>query len=392
MLSGLASGYICNVGLTIHYELTVPNKWSIQTVREKLEALRQACTDLPVVGVSELRELKGDECKRGGDKDGPFRWAKTQAGRRVESPWEHGYIYFQRPHHMIVFSVNVAPGCEPMNLGIRAFPPFVFRKREVESDGKPRKPAWSLAVIEAKNYPDSAKLLKKFGKRWQLHRLPWSNDYPRSEEDLHCGEFYRVCVTQGRYMSHRRGYAPSWVLVELDDHHKGQIRWRFKGPIEEARKLFTSAEFKDDMERMLHGEEYRVPGETGTWSSFCKTQFATEFGLPNFLRAHITVCAILEKAQDLGFKVTVNDEGEFWTKRDVNALAEEVGRMDQAIAAIYGAMKDTAPEGVLESPMKGRADFERLEMKGLQAGYGIVAGKIADYLAMLKKSMTEGGA
>ena len=52
------------MGLTIHYELTVPNKWSIQTVREKLEALRQACMDLPVVEVSELQEFKGEECQR----------------------------------------------------------------------------------------------------------------------------------------------------------------------------------------------------------------------------------------------------------------------------------------------------------------------------------------
>ena len=44
------------MGLTIHYELTVPNKWSIGTVREKLEALRQACMDLPVDDVSELQE------------------------------------------------------------------------------------------------------------------------------------------------------------------------------------------------------------------------------------------------------------------------------------------------------------------------------------------------
>ncbi len=66
-------GYICNVGLTIHYELTVPNKWSIQTVREKLEAVRQACLDLPVVDVSSLQEFTGDECRAGEDKAAPFR-------------------------------------------------------------------------------------------------------------------------------------------------------------------------------------------------------------------------------------------------------------------------------------------------------------------------------
>jgi hypothetical protein len=191
-------------------------------------------------------------------------------------------------------------------------------------------------------------------------------------------------------MSHRRGYAPSWVLIELADQNKDHIRWRFQGSIEEARKLFRSAEFKDDMERLLWGEEFTIPGNTGTWESFCKTQYANEFGLPNFLRAHMTVCAILEKAQDLGFKVTVDDETGFWTKRDVKALAEIVGQMDQAIAAMYGAMKDAAPEGVLESPMKGRADFEHLDMKAMQAGYGKIAGKIADYLAKLKKPETEG--
>ncbi len=383
----LCIGIFASMGLTIHYELTVPNKWSIATVREKLDALRQACMDLPVVGVSELQEFKGDDCK--GSKDDSFGWAKTQSARQVESPWEHGYIHFQQPHHMIVFAVEVAPGCEPMNIGIRAFPPYVFQKRDVESDGKARKPAWSLAVTAASYHPDSAKLLKQFGKRWQLHRLPWSDDYPRSEQDLVRGEFYRVCVAQGRYMSHRRGYAPSWVLIELADQHKGYIRWRFTGSIEEARKLFTSTDFEDDMERLLHGEEYTVPGETGTWTSFCKTQFANEFGIANFLRAHMTVCAILEKAQDVGFKVTVKDEGDFWTKRDVKALAETVGQWDQMIAAMYGTMKDAAPDAVLESPIQNRPDFEHLEMKGRQAGYGVVAGKIADYLAKLKLPKTE---
>jgi hypothetical protein len=99
----------------------------------------------------------------------------------------------------------------------------------------------------------------------------------------------------------------------------------------------------------------------------------------------MTICAILEKAQDIGFKGFVHDEGEFWEKRDVKALAEEVAQWDAMIAAMFGAMKDAAPEGVLESPIQNRPDFEHLEMKGLQAGYGIVAGKIADYLVKLKK-------
>ena len=243
------------MGLTIHYELTVPKKWSIQTVREKLEALRQACMDVPVTEVSELREFKGEECQWGENKDEPLGWAKTQAVRRVQSPWELGGFYFQPPHHMIVFAVIVAPGCEPMNVGICAYPPFVFPKRHARADGQLRKPVWSLAVTDAGFHLLSARILKKFAKAWRLHRLPWSDDYHRSQESLLSEKYYRACVVRGRHISHRRGDAPSWVLVELADQNKDYIRWRFTGSVEEARELFTSAEFKDDMERLLWGEE-----------------------------------------------------------------------------------------------------------------------------------------
>ncbi len=373
------------MGLTIHYELTVPNKWSIQTVREKLEAVRQACLDLPVVDVSSLQEFTGDECRAGEDKADPFRWAKIQAGRRLDSPWQPGISHYQPPHHMLVFEVILAPACEPMNVGICAFPPFVVPKRQPGDDGRLSKPAWSLAVTDVRENPAAARNLKKFARRWQLHRLPWSVGYQRHLKTVLWETFYQVQIVGGRHISHRRGNAPPWALIELEDLCKGYIRWRFKGSIEDAQELFTSAEFKADIERMVFGEENTIPGETGIWSSFCKTQYSNQFGLPTFLRAHMTVCAILEKAQDIGFKVFVHDEGEFWTKRDVKALAEEVAQWDQMIAAMFGAMKDAAPEGVLESPIQNRPDFEHLEMKGLQAGYGIVAGKIADYLAKLKR-------
>jgi hypothetical protein len=378
------------LGLTIHYELTVPNKWSIETAREKLEAVRQACLDMAVVEVSELHEFKGDECQLAEDRDEPFRWAKTQAARQVESPWNLSEFYFQPPHHAIMFTVIIAPGCEPMNLGIRAFPPFVCPKRHADADGRLAKPAWSFAIEAASYHPGAAKILKEFAKRWKLHRLPFSDMVQRTEKILIYEEFYSVRIVDGRHISHRKGSAPSWVMVELADRNKGHIHWRHKGSIQEAGATFASDEFKADMERLVWGEEYRIPGETGTWRSFCKTQYANEYGLPNFLRAHMTVCAILEKVQDLGFKLTVTDESEFWTKRDVKVLAEDVGKWDQMIAAMFGAMKDAAPEGMLESPIQNRHDFEHLEMKGRQAGYGVVAGKIADYLAQLKLPKPEG--
>ena len=116
------------MGLTIHYKLTVKN-WSIQTVRDKLEALRQCCMDLPVLEVSELQEFKGGECEPGEDRADPFRWAKIQARRTLDSPWQPGFSHDQSPHHMLVFEVLLAPACEPLNVGICDFPPFVIPKK-----------------------------------------------------------------------------------------------------------------------------------------------------------------------------------------------------------------------------------------------------------------------
>ncbi|MGO9111200.1 MAG: hypothetical protein ACLP9L_18400 [Thermoguttaceae bacterium] len=62
-------------------------------------------------------------------------------------------------------------------------------------------------------------------------------------------------------------------------------------------------------------------------------------------------------------------------------MAAIVGQWDQMIAAMFGTMKDAMPS--MEPPMQNRAAFEHLEMKAIQAGFDIVVGEIADYLAKL---------
>ena len=110
----------------------------------------------------------------------------------------------------------------------------------------------------------------------------------------------------------------------------------------------------------------------GTWASSWTTQYANnpeEGGTPNFLRAHVSACAILERAQELGFIVSVQDEGEFWTKRDVKALAEKVGQWDQILAGLHGLAKDVLPPDLMpDNPMAGRPDFEPLEFKAHRLG------------------------
>ncbi|MGA2620190.1 MAG: hypothetical protein ABSF26_21435 [Thermoguttaceae bacterium] len=164
------------MGLTIHYSIAAAKNWSPKTIRAKLEALRQCCLDLPVEQVSELQEFKGKDCEPGEEKDDPFRWAKIQAARSPESPWQPGTSFRQQPSRMLVFSVWPAQGCEEMNIGVSSFHRFVCPKRkeypvQTWADEQCNKPGWSLAITHPRSYPGAARILKDFAKRWKLRRM-----------------------------------------------------------------------------------------------------------------------------------------------------------------------------------------------------------------------------
>ena len=108
-------------------------------------------------------------------------------------------------------------------------------------------------------------------------------------------------------------------------------------------------------------------GLTGwRWSSFCKTQYASDpryGGAANFLRCHLTVIALLDKAKNLGCLDEVDDEGKFWQQRDIVALVNEIGSWNELIAAFGGRLKDIAGEAV-EMPISQFPTFEQLEAAG----------------------------
>ena len=60
---------------------------------------------------------------------------------------------------------------------------------------------------------------------------------------------------------------------------------------------------------------------------------------------------------------SVSDEGEFWEKRDVKALAKEVGEWNEDMAALVGQLKDLFG-GDLQAPIAEFPDFEHLEARG----------------------------
>lgn len=103
-----------------------------------------------------------------------------------------------------------------------------------------------------------------------------------------------------------------------------------------------------------------------SWSSFCKTQYASNpecGGVENFLRCHLAVVKLLDHAAELGILKEVSDEGEYFEKRDLQALAKEVGDWNTMIAGWAGRLKDAFGDAVAAEITKF-PNFEHLEAKG----------------------------
>ena len=103
-----------------------------------------------------------------------------------------------------------------------------------------------------------------------------------------------------------------------------------------------------------------------SWSSFCKTQYASnprDGGIEHYLRCHLSVIKMLDYAGELGILESVSDEGGYWAKRDAKALASEVGKWNTMIAGWAGRLKDVLGDGV-QSEITAFPDFEHLEAKG----------------------------
>jgi hypothetical protein len=111
------------------------------------------------------------------------------------------------------------------------------------------------------------------------------------------------------------------------------------------------------------GRYPRCPG--WSWQAFCKTQYASaphHGGPQNFLRCHCGLITLLDRAAALGFSVTVQDEGNYFSDRDIPALLREIGQWNEMIAGLGGSLKDALGEGVA-SPIFNYSNFEHLEAR-----------------------------
>jgi hypothetical protein len=111
-------------------------------------------------------------------------------------------------------------------------------------------------------------------------------------------------------------------------------------------------------------------GLTGwRWSSFCKTQYANCpecGGVPNFLRCHLAVVRMLDHAQELDLLQSVHDESDYWQRRDIEALARQMGGWNASLAAWAGQLKDQVGDQLVTAIARF-ANFEHLEAVGRAA-------------------------
>lgn len=129
------------------------------------------------------------------------------------------------------------------------------------------------------------------------------------------------------------------------------------------------------------GKKMATEKEGWCRSAFCKTQYASDpkcGGVENFLRCHLAIVKLLDfiTATSLA-TVEVVDEGSYWTNRNVEALAKEIGKWNEIVAAAIGAFRDSVEGKMIEAPITAFPNFEHLEAKGQD--------RIADLRRRLKR-------
>lgn len=137
--------------------------------------------------------------------------------------------------------------------------------------------------------------------------------------------------------------------------------------------LITEEPFGGETRQIGAGATVEVPTRLRGWYSWSgcpKTQYAANpklGGIPNFLRAHLSIFKAIDEAKRLGLTTRIRDDAKYWRHRDEAKLIKELARWDNIVAGIVGRISDAmgdSVEGVV-APIKERPDFEHLEAKGL---------------------------
>src|ERR1035441_185459 len=103
-------------------------------------------------------------------------------------------------------------------------------------------------------------------------------------------------------------------------------------------------------------------------AGFSKTQYASLHGWEHFQRCHCTVVNLLAASRTPELRVKISDEGDYWPRRSLAKLRQNLDHMNGLVAAAAGALKDhyEGAEGAkrVQSPVFAHPQFERLEAEG----------------------------
>ena len=199
--------------------------------------------------------------------------------------------------------------------------------------------------------------------------------------DLPFAEIGNIVELKGRNCDHRNynGNDPlRWLAIQAGQYvEHGGTHYQVKPKhlvafstypgegCEEANfglALYPPAVFpRDAITRRGHKVDTGLQG--WCWSSFCKTEYASQHGMDHVVGCHLSVVRVLDRAKELGILGSVSDEGSYWENRDVKALVQEVGEWNDGIAALVGKLKDLFG-GDITAPITQFPDFEHLEARG----------------------------
>ncbi len=135
--------------------------------------------------------------------------------------------------------------------------------------------------------------------------------------------------------------------------------------------FFGLGRYPDHVENWDHSVDppvfvENIPTNFGDWSwtSFCKTQFASREecgGVRNFIRTHMTLIKMLDYAKELGILEKVTDGGEYWETRDLDQLVNEMNVINAAIRVFSGKSGEKLVGDLLKEIEKDNPEFGPIE-------------------------------
>jgi hypothetical protein len=123
------------------------------------------------------------------------------------------------------------------------------------------------------------------------------------------------------------------------------------------------------------------------WGGFCKTQYASTYGLTHFLRCHLLVITVLDRAKELGILRQVNDEGHYWKRRRLDVLTHELEGYNALVGVFAKLLNESAPEGLTpESEIENHPDYQDFTLEKLARDFPEMHAAVAKTAKLLRRA------